>query len=239
MKYHTQSRHPQEFKKLPMAASFKTQKQRHSISPQKSNSERQTRSATNNVTKIDPILYRKQVKTIPSAITVTKIPQMKTRSAANTMNSSKTVRFFNNADIAELSGGQRSKIHPIPNRNQMKTRSTANMVTKIRPIPYTKPIKTRSAANTTVEIFQCRFCEVVYEQEKNLKNHVLNHFKDYLNPLIPVNSLKCPECPQKCRDRITLLRHYAFTHKVFFKFGTLDDLKGRLPHSEPGTSLAV
>ena len=99
----------------------------------------------------------------------------------------------------------------------MRTRADTNKVT----------------SSSTLEIFQCRFCEMVYDKPQNLKNHVLNHFKDYLNPLIPVNSLQCPDCPQKSRDRITLLRHYAFTHKVFFKFGTLDDLKGRVPYSEP------
>ena len=84
-----------------------------------------------------------------------------------------------------------------------------------------------------LQIFQCRFCDNDYDKPDNLKNHVLNHFKEHFKPLIPENSLECPKCGQKSRDKITLLRHYAFTHKVFYEFGTKEDLKGRLPYSEP------
>ena len=98
----------------------------------------------------------------------------------------------------------------------MRTRSDTNKVT----------------SSSTLEIFQCRFCEMVYDKPQNLKNHVLNHFKEHFKPLIPLNSVECPMCNEQFRDRITLLRHYAFTHKVFYEFGTKEDLKGRLPYSE-------
>ena len=209
MMYHISQRHPQEFQKLPMAATFQTPKQKKSIlALQKSYSEPPKNQ--------HPISYSQQMKA--------RFAQMSTRSAANTMTPpSKTVQFFNAANTG-------AKIHPIPNKKQMKTREPWTRSDS----GTTKQMKTRSAANITenVQIFQCRFCDYT-SKEKNLKNHVLNHFKDQLNPFIPVNSLQCPECPQKSRDRITLLRHYAFTHRMFFKFGTEDDLKARLPNSEP------
>ena len=99
----------------------------------------------------------------------------------------------------------------------MRTRADANKVTP----------------SSMLQIFQCRFCDNDYDKPDNLKNHVLNHFKEHFKPLIPENSLECPKCGQKSRDKITLLRHYAFTHKVFYEFGTKEDLKGRLPYSEP------
>ena len=210
MLYHMSQKHPQEFNKLPIAASFQTPKQK------KNSMLQQAQKLSYSEPKIKhPISYSQQMKT--------RLAQMTTRSAANNMMTSpsfkKTVQFLN----AE------AKIH---NENQIKTRSSgANMGnSKINPIPSNKKsMKTRSA----VGIFQCKFCEVVKDDEKNLKLHVLYHFRDQIDPLMgPKDSLQCPECPQKSRDRITLLRHYAFTHKVFFKFGTLDDLKGRLPYSE-------
>ena len=83
-----------------------------------------------------------------------------------------------------------------------------------------------------VIFLQCRFCDESYEKPANLKNHVLNHFKEKLLPFIPmIKPFNCPECNQISRDRITLLRHFSFTHNNVFKFATEDDFKARIPNS--------
>ena len=91
-----------------------------------------------------------------------------------------------------------------------------------------------ATTNKSLNIFlQCRFCDEFYEKESNLKNHVLNHFKEKLLPFIPMSKpYQCPECNQISRDRITLLRHFAFAHKAVLKFATEEDFKARISNSK-------
>ena len=95
-----------------------------------------------------------------------------------------------------------------------------------------EPAKSASDVITNKTFLQCRFCDESYEKPANLKNHVLNHFKEKLLPFIPmIKPFNCPECNQISRDRITLLRHFSFTHNNVFKFATEDDFKARIPNS--------
>ena len=92
--------------------------------------------------------------------------------------------------------------------------------------------------------YKCRFCEAGYDSSSNLKNHVLNHFKDEILQELPsCLPFLCPSCKKPSRDKITLLRHYAFSHKAVFKFCPESDFKGRppgdSPKSLPGKSAAV
>ena len=96
-----------------------------------------------------------------------------------------------------------------------------------------KPSKILHDATSQNIFLQCRFCDEFYEKESNLKNHVLNHFKEKLLPFIPMaKPFHCPDCNQVSRDRTSLLRHYAFTHKAFLKIATEDDFKARTPNSK-------
>ena len=59
----------------------------------------------------------------------------------------------------------------------------------------------------------CRFCDYTGEKAANIKNHTLNHFKDQLFPMLPsCVPFLCPECNNPHRDKISLLRHFAFSH---------------------------
>jgi len=74
--------------------------------------------------------------------------------------------------------------------------------------------------------FKCNFCDEVKAGKANIKNHSLNHFKDELY-LQLTSGLSCPLCDAPSRDKITLLRHYAFTHnKVNDLLSNPDDLYG-------------
>ena len=54
---------------------------------------------------------------------------------------------------------------------------------------------------------RCRFCNIEKNNEKNLKQHVLNHFKDQLNKNLPsCKPLLCPDCQASFRDKTTRLR---------------------------------
>merc|ERR1712037_688023 len=75
---------------------------------------------------------------------------------------------------------------------------------------------------------KCRFCTSGHENALGLKNHVLNHFKDQLNQHLPSCApFLCPECKNPNRDKITILRHYAFGHKKVFDLVDQEDFKPR------------
>ena len=74
----------------------------------------------------------------------------------------------------------------------------------------------------------CRFCTESKDKASNLKNHVLNHIKDQLFKELPTcTPFLCPECKTPSRDKITLLRHYAFGHRKAFSFISEEDFKPR------------
>ena len=56
----------------------------------------------------------------------------------------------------------------------------------------------------------------------------MNHFKDQLNQHLPSCApFLCPECKNPNRDKITILRHYAFGHKKVFDLVDQEDFKPR------------
>ena len=80
---------------------------------------------------------------------------------------------------------------------------------------------------------KCQFCDYGAEKTSNLKNHTLNHFKDVLFPLLPKRiPFLCPECNAPHRDKITLLRHFSWSHQMFYRFGSKEDLVPR-PQDQP------
>ena len=76
----------------------------------------------------------------------------------------------------------------------------------------------------------------VCKDNSNLRNHVLSHYYRIFDPLIPqvnkksdafmtvvklqlvqVKPFPCPECEKPSRDKITMIRHFAFTHGKLFE----------------------
>merc|ERR1719232_1536923 len=65
---------------------------------------------------------------------------------------------------------------------------------------------------------ECFKCGQVCKDNSNLKNHVLSHYYQVFYEVLPDSKpYPCPICESTSRDRITLVRHYAFTHKKFFE----------------------
>ena len=77
-------------------------------------------------------------------------------------------------------------------------------------------------------VHQCRVCQEIKSNASNLRNHALNHFKEPLLKLLPTSKpFKCPICNNPNRDQTTLLRHFAFSHKMVFEYATEDDFKAK------------
>ena len=95
-------------------------------------------------------------------------------------------------------------------------------------LDYKKPER-RNSDSVSAGPHKCRFCPNGFDKTANLKNHVLNHFKDELFKYLPsCTPFLCPECKAPSRDKITCLRHYAFNHKKAFEFCPEDDFKPRV-----------
>ena len=59
--------------------------------------------------------------------------------------------------------------------------------------------------------------KTICKNNHNLKNHVLSHYYQVFYQVLPdFKPYPCPDCDSTSRDRITLVRHYAFTHKKIF-----------------------
>ena len=65
---------------------------------------------------------------------------------------------------------------------------------------------------------ECFKCGQICKDNSNLKNHVLSHYYQVFYEVLPDSKpYPCPDCDSTSRDRITLVRHYAFTHKKLFE----------------------
>jgi hypothetical protein len=61
--------------------------------------------------------------------------------------------------------------------------------------------------------FVCVECGVECKDRSHLRNHLLAHFYNKFDPFLPADRpFACPECGHTNRDRITLIRHFAWTH---------------------------
>merc|ERR1712107_789481 len=63
-------------------------------------------------------------------------------------------------------------------------------------------------------------------KSKYSKNHILSHYYSDFKFILPSSPpYTCPECQSESRDKITLTRHYAFTHKKLFEVTNLTEEK--------------
>jgi len=85
------------------------------------------------------------------------------------------------------------------------------------------------AAHDNVDGPECPKCGQVCKDNSNLKNHVLSHYYQVFYDVLPdCKPFACPLCGNPSRDRITMVRHYAFTHKKLFEMTdiTPEDIAG-------------
>ena len=64
----------------------------------------------------------------------------------------------------------------------------------------------------------CFKCDQVCKDNYNLRNHILSHYYQVFYKVLPDSKpYPCPKCDRHSRDRITLVRHFAFAHKKLFE----------------------
>ena len=72
----------------------------------------------------------------------------------------------------------------------------------------------------------CFKCGLKCKSLMHRKNHILSHYYSAFYSVLPNSQpYVCPECGHTSRDRITLIRHFAFSHKKMYQFtGVTEDL---------------
>merc|ERR1712012_26486 len=78
--------------------------------------------------------------------------------------------------------------------------------------------------------YQCPTCGDCKDKKDNFKNHYLSHYYDVFNPFLPSSPpYACPEAEcrgkEAVRDKITLLRHFAWTHKKMYSMTDVTEEK--------------
>jgi len=73
-------------------------------------------------------------------------------------------------------------------------------------------------AHDNVDGPECFKCGQVCKDNGNLKNHILSHYyQDFYRVTPDSKPFPCPECQKENRDRITMIRHFAFSHGKIFE----------------------
>ena len=111
------------------------------------------------------------------------------------------------------------KRHTLSHKEQEE--GVQNTLTKRRiPRNFKDKIRTKHRERRIVPEFKCPICPKIYPNKdsnshQNFKFHVLSHFyRDVIFQHLPTSvPFKCTMCNKAKRDRITLIRHFAFGHQ--------------------------
>ena len=164
--------------------------------------------------------------TKPSQITLKPIKSNKYNSSSEDDNQDNN--YEDTSSVSE------SEAESDESEGDLETEKQKTSPSKSLTSPKSKPSTPSKSSRTLASlegVLQCRFCDYTADKSSNIKIHALNHFRDQLIPLLPdIAPFECPECEHPSRDRITLLRHFAFTHGKVFDFATPEDFT---PRSSP------
>ena len=95
---------------------------------------------------------------------------------------------------------------------------------KVKRSNFRVRIQNKKRDKRIVPEYRCPICPKAYQNSQEgkhgtFKNHVLSHFYSVFYPHLPSSKpFKCSVCQLPHRDRITMIRHYAFGHKKFYEF---------------------
>ena len=79
----------------------------------------------------------------------------------------------------------------------------------------TQETETNNSSPSEKNVAVCFKCLIEYSKVSDLKNHLLDHFKKELRSKLPNKKpWTCPTCSKKMSDVNTLVKHFAYDHKV-------------------------
>ena len=82
----------------------------------------------------------------------------------------------------------------------------------------TFPSQGTVSAHNNFEGPECPKCGQVCKDNGNMKNHLLSHYyQDFYRCTPDTKPFACPSCGKESRDRITMIRHFAFSHNMLYE----------------------
>jgi len=99
-----------------------------------------------------------------------------------------------------------------------------------------KPAESLKRKRSGENNFDCYNCGKDCNNRRELKHHVLSHFYPEFYARLPSSKpFSCPVCANVSRDRISLVRHFAFVHEEIYKYCTKEQLtNGKGEDESPG-----
>ena len=86
---------------------------------------------------------------------------------------------------------------------------------------------------------KCNFCDNICTQLSQMVNHTLSHFTEDISKELPTSEpFTCPTCSAEYKEKATLIRHLAFTHRNVLEHCKEEELKGRLVACESDAVVA-
>eukprot|EP00092_Neocalanus_flemingeri_P026527 GFUD01028750.1.p1 GENE.GFUD01028750.1~~GFUD01028750.1.p1 ORF type:complete len:1371 (+),score=452.05 GFUD01028750.1:48-4160(+) len=122
------------------------------------------------------------------------------------------------------------KSHEMEHKKPVVTPKIKKVVSEVADeteevVDIKKDAKRKRTDSGDVENLTCYNCGLESKSRSDLKNHVLTHFyADFYAKLPASKPFTCPTCDLESRDKITLVRHFAFAHKEIYKFCTHEQL---------------
>ena len=108
---------------------------------------------------------------------------------------------------------------PSPRSRRNVQNATADKIEDPKKIEKpAESLKRKRSEENKVIIFDCYNCGKDCKNRAELKHHVLSHFYPEFYARLPSSKpFSCPVCANVSRDRISLVRHFAFVHEVDYK----------------------
>ena len=94
---------------------------------------------------------------------------------------------------------------------------------KVRPCSVRlKKYESSSSLAFSRRCIKCPKCDKKFKSNVSMQKHALSHFYQVFFDVLPdCHPFSCPICGKKNRERYTLVRHYALTHKKVFQMTDL------------------
>ena len=157
-----------------------------------------------------------------SKVTRSKL-DFETKKTSNSNSSTKTVdskeeRISDSTSVTEKDWPQENSFN-TPGSSVLDKTSAVKKASSSKQTPSSSK---KSDANE----WTCSKCSYSCKSSYRNKNHILSHYYSDFKFILPsCPPFRCPECQREVRDKITLTRHYAFTHKKLFEVTDLTEEK--------------
>jgi hypothetical protein len=111
--------------------------------------------------------------------------------------------------------GKKAKASPRGKRTSLDPVEESEKTVEVEAVAPKTPASAKRKRSSEEQSLDCYNCGKDCKNRAELKHHVLSHFYPEFYAVLPSGKpFSCPVCSNVSRDRISLVRHYAFVHEV-------------------------